>query len=120
MKSLGVDWIISVSATGSLKEEIDMGHMVIVDQFIDRTKYRRATFFGDGVIGHAPFGDPCCNTLRKMLIESAEEVGIEGLHKSGTYVNMEGPAFSTKAESNLHRSYGASVIGIIDNPYHPS
>eukprot|EP00039_Didymoeca_costata_P024976 m.12023 g.12023 ORF g.12023 m.12023 type:complete len:335 (-) comp4572_c0_seq1:136-1140(-) len=111
MKKLGVNWIISVSAVGSLRKEIDKGHVVLIDQFIDKTRHRKDTFFEKGVVGHAPFGDPVCPTLRSYLLDSCKEIGCT-FHEKGTYVNMEGPAFSTRAESELHRSWGASVIGM--------
>ncbi len=115
MKKLGAEWIISVSAVGSLKEEIVPGHLVIVDQFIDRTHGRKGTFFGDGIVGHVAFGDPVCKELADALYDAAKEIGAT-VHKGGTYVVMEGPAFSTKAESMLHRSWGASVIGMTNLP----
>jgi 5'-methylthioadenosine phosphorylase len=115
LKSLGVEWIISVSAVGSLKEAIAPGHIVVIDQFIDRTVARKATFFEKGIVAHVAFGDPVCTTLRGFLLESAREAGAT-VHDGGTYVCMEGPAFSTKAESNLHRSWGASVIGMTNMP----
>lgn len=115
LKTLGVDWIISVSAVGSLKEEIVPGHVVVVDQFIDKTTRRVGTFFDQGVVAHVAFGDPVCPTLRGMLLASAREAGAT-THDGGTYVCMEGPAFSTKAESNLHRAWGASVIGMTNMP----
>lgn len=112
MKKLGVEWIISVSAVGSLKEEIKPLDIVIVDQFVDRTNQaRKTTFFGDGVCGHIGFADPICSILSKILYEVAKEQGAT-VHKSGTYINMEGPAFSTKAESNLYRSWGMDIIGM--------
>ena len=115
LKKLGVDWVISVSAVGSLKEEIHPGHMVIIDQFIDRTKNRPSTFFHDGIIAHLPFGDPVCDVLRQFILEAAQESGAT-VHDGGTYVCMEGPIFSTRAESNLYRSWGASVIGMTNIP----
>jgi 5'-methylthioadenosine phosphorylase len=115
LKSLGVEWIISVSAVGSLKEEIVPGHIVVVDQFIDKTHQRKGTFFEKGLVAHVAFGDPVCTTLRGFLLEAAREAGATA-HDGGTYVCMEGPAFSTKAESNLHRSWGASVIGMTNMP----
>ena len=115
LKKLGVDWVISVSAVGSLKEEIHPGHMVIIDQFIDRTKNRPSTFFHDGIIAHLPFGDPVCGVLRQFILEAAQESGAT-VHDGGTYVCMEGPIFSTRAESNLYRSWGASVIGMTNIP----
>ena len=115
MKALGVGWIISVSAVGSLKEEIVPGHVVLIDQFIDRTTRRVPTFFDGGIVAHVGFGDPVCPTLRGYLLAAAREVGAVA-HDGGTYVCMEGPAFSSKAESNLHRSWGASVIGMTNMP----
>ena len=115
MKTLGVSWIISVSAVGSLREEIVPGHMVIIDQFIDRTKARASSFFEKGLVAHIAFGDPVCGTLRKYLLAAAEKAGAT-FHDGGTYVCMEGPAFSTRAESNLYRSWGGSVIGMTNLP----
>ncbi|MEO0867536.1 MAG: S-methyl-5'-thioadenosine phosphorylase [Cyanobacteria bacterium J06642_11] len=114
MKSLGVKYLISASAVGSLKEEVKPVDMVIPDQFIDRTKNRAATFFGEGIIAHIAFGDPVCKNLAAILGDAIESLNLEGvtLHRGGTYVCMEGPAFSTKAESNLYRSWGATVIGM--------
>jgi 5'-methylthioadenosine phosphorylase len=115
MKKLGVEWILSVSAVGSLKEEIAPGDIVIVDQFIDRTKAREASFFGDGVAGHVGFGDPICSDLAAHVYTAAKHAGAK-VHQGGTYVVMEGPMFSTRAESNLYRSWGASVIGMTNLP----
>lgn len=115
MKKLGVSWIISVSAVGSLREPIVPGHVVVIDQFIDRTKNRAATFFENGLVAHVAFGDPVCTTLRDYLLSAANEAGAT-VHDGGTYVCMEGPAFSTRAESNLYRSWGASVIGMTNLP----
>ncbi|NEQ52603.1 MAG: S-methyl-5'-thioadenosine phosphorylase [Leptolyngbya sp. SIO3F4] len=114
MKSLGVKYLISASAVGSLKEEVKPLDMVIPDQFIDRTKHRVATFFGSGIIAHIAFGDPVCKNLATILGDAVESLSLDGvtLHRGGTYVCMEGPAFSTKAESNLYRSWGATVIGM--------
>jgi 5'-methylthioadenosine phosphorylase len=112
MKKLGVTRIISVSAVGSLREEIVPGHIVIPDQFIDRTRgSRKDTFFGNGVVGHVQFADPVCGELSEQLFAAAGEVGAT-VHRGGTYVCMEGPAFSTRAESHLYRSFGASIIGM--------
>jgi len=112
MKKLGVTRIISVSAVGSLKEEIVPGHIVIPDQFIDRTRgHRKDTFFGNGVVGHVQFADPVCAELSAELYAAAGQVGAT-VHRGGTYVCMEGPAFSTRAESHLYRSFGASIIGM--------
>jgi 5'-methylthioadenosine phosphorylase len=112
MKKLGVERIISVSAVGSLKEAIAPGHIVIPDQFIDRTKgVRRDTFFGNGVVAHAGFADPVCRQLSDTLFTAAGDAGAT-VHSGGTYVCMEGPAFSTRAESFMYRGLGASVIGM--------
>src|SRR5512133_893563 len=112
MKKLGVERIISVSAVGSLREEIVPGHIVIPDQFIDRTKgIRKDTFFGNGVVAHAGFADPVCPCLSDTLEKAAREAGAT-VHKGGTYVCMEGPAFSTRAESFLYRDLKASIIGM--------
>ena len=115
MKLLGVEWIISVSAVGSLQEEIVPGDVVLIDQFIDRTKNRESSFFGRGLVAHIAFGDPVCETLRQYLLSATKESGHVH-HDSGTYVCMEGPAFSTRAESNLYRSWGAKVIGMTNIP----
>ncbi|MFT5682760.1 MAG: 5'-methylthioadenosine phosphorylase [Myxococcota bacterium] len=115
MKMLGVSWIISVSAVGSLREEIVPGHMVIIDQFIDRTKARASSFFDNGIVAHIAFGDPVCSALRGYLLSACESAGAT-YHDGGTYVCMEGPAFSTRAESNLYRSWGGSVIGMTNLP----
>lgn len=112
MKQLGVEQIISVSAVGSLKEAIEPGHIVIPDQFIDRTKgVRKDTFFGEGIVAHVGFADPVCASLSETLYEAACAAGAT-VHKGGTYVCMEGPAFSTRAESLLYRGMEASVIGM--------
>jgi 5'-methylthioadenosine phosphorylase len=111
MKSLGVTSILSVSAVGSLKEEHKPTDFVIPDQFIDRTFDRTATFFGDGVVGHVGFGDPVCPVVSEVFAKACAEVGVVG-KRGGTYVCMEGPQFSTKAESRLYRSWGADVIGM--------
>ncbi|MGK7344851.1 MAG: S-methyl-5'-thioadenosine phosphorylase [Candidatus Nitrospinota bacterium M3_3B_026] len=112
MKKLGVDRIISVSAVGSLKEEIEPGHAVVIDQFIDRTRgTRTGTFFGDGIVAHITFADPVCPYLSDVLYEATRKIGWAS-HKGGTYICMEGPQFSTRAESNLYRSWGADVIGM--------
>ncbi|PKN16479.1 MAG: S-methyl-5'-thioadenosine phosphorylase [Deltaproteobacteria bacterium HGW-Deltaproteobacteria-23] len=112
MKKLGVEQIISVSAVGSLKEEIAPGHIIIPDQFIDRTKgVRKDTFFGNGVVAHAGFADPVCADLSDTLENAAKSVGAT-VHRGGTYICMEGPAFSTRAESFMYRGLDASVIGM--------
>ncbi len=113
LKSLGADSLLAVSAVGSLREEIVPGHLVVPDQFIDRTRGRQAesTFFGRGVVAHVQFADPFCPLLSRALVEAARSAGAT-VHGGGTYVCMEGPAFSTRAESLLYRSWGAHVIGM--------
>lgn len=112
MKQLGVEQIISVSAVGSLKEEIVPGHIVIPDQFIDRTKgIRRDTFFGNGIVGHVGLADPVCASLSDILENAAKSAGAT-VHRGGTYICMEGPAFSTRAESFMYRGLEASIIGM--------
>lgn len=111
MKQLGVERILSVSAVGSLKEEHKPTDFVIPDQFIDRTFARTSTFFGDGIVGHVAFGDPVCATVAKTFEGACAEVGVVGKN-GGTYICMEGPQFSTRAESKLYRSWGADVIGM--------
>ncbi|HWP57772.1 MAG TPA: S-methyl-5'-thioadenosine phosphorylase [Candidatus Acidoferrales bacterium] len=111
MKKLGVEWIIAVSAVGSLQAEIAPGDVVVPDQFIDRTTQRPSTFFGRGVAAHVSMADPFCAALRKALAEAARAAGAR-VHDSGTYLCMEGPQFSTRAESRLYRSWGAHVIGM--------
>ena len=112
MKALGVQRIISVSAVGSLKEAIAPGHIVIPDQFIDRTKgVRKDTFFGEGIVAHAGFADPVCGSLSDILYTASLKAGAT-THKGGTYLCMEGPAFSTRAESFSYLALGASVIGM--------
>lgn len=114
LKSLGVEYIISASAVGSLQAEIKPLDMVIPDQFIDRTCHRVSTFFGEGIVGHISFGEPICMDVAKILGDAVESLQLEGvtLHRGGTYVCMEGPAFSTRAESNLYRSWGGNIIGM--------
>lgn len=111
LKSLGVTHLISVSAVGSLKEEIAPGDIVIVDQFFDRTKDRPSTFFGEGIVAHIPFGNPVCEDLNQSIASAAKSLSIK-YHFGGTYICMEGPLFSTKAESEFYRLIGASVIGM--------
>lgn len=111
MKKLGVERIISVSAVGSLREEIAPGHVVIPDQFIDRTTQRPSTFFGRGVVAHVSLADPFCHDLSKILAEAARAEGAK-VHAGGTYLCMEGPQFSTRAESHLYRNWGAHIIGM--------
>jgi 5'-methylthioadenosine phosphorylase len=112
LKQLGVEWIIAVSAVGSMKEEIRPGDLVLVDQFIDRTRARPSTFFEGGVAGHVGFADPVCPLLHGWLAESS----TGRVHKSGTYIVIDGPQFSTRAESNLYRSWGVDVIGMTALP----
>uniref|UniRef100_B8HRH5 S-methyl-5'-thioadenosine phosphorylase n=1 Tax=Cyanothece sp. (strain PCC 7425 / ATCC 29141) TaxID=395961 RepID=B8HRH5_CYAP4 len=118
MKSLGVKYIISASAVGSLKAEVKPLDMVVPDQFIDRTRNRVSTFFGDGIVAHISFGQPICKTLAGLVAEAIAELNLPGvdLHRGGTYVCMEGPAFSTQAESNLYRSWGGTIIGMTNLP----
>ncbi len=119
MKTQGVEWLISISAVGSMREEIRPGDMVIVDQFIDRTKGRPSTFFGEGLAAHVSFGDPVSPKLASVLVAAAEEA-LAGsdvkVHEGGTYMVMNGPQFSTRAESLLYRSWGISVIGMTNMP----
>ncbi len=118
LKQLGVEYIISASAVGSLQEAIKPLDMVIPDQFIDRTKNRISTFFGEGIVAHIAFGDPVCGNLTSVLADAVRSLNLPDidLHRGGTYVCMEGPAFSTKAESNLYRSWGGSIIGMTNLP----
>jgi 5'-methylthioadenosine phosphorylase len=118
MKQLGVEYLISASAVGSLKEEVKPLDLVVPDQFIDRTKNRVSTFFGEGIVAHIAFGDPICKNLAGVVADAIASLNLPDvtLHRSGTYVCMEGPAFSTKAESNLYRSWGATVIGMTNLP----
>lgn len=116
LKQLGVERIISVSAVGSMREEIVPGHIVIPDQFFDRTQGKRAsTFFGDGVVGHVQFADPVCGDLSAVLAQAATEVGAT-VHRGGTYLCIEGPNFSTRAESNIYRGWGVDIIGMTNLP----
>jgi len=110
-KVLGVEAIISASAVGSLREDYKPLDLAFPDQFIDRTFNRHATFFGDGIVAHVAFAHPVCNRLRQLTAACAEKVGAT-VHRDGTYVCMEGPQFSTLAESNLYRSWGAHIIGM--------
>jgi 5'-methylthioadenosine phosphorylase len=113
MKQLNVDWIVSISAVGSFKQEIKPLDVVLVDQFIDLTTRRSNSFFGDGMAAHIAFADPICQNMRRLLYEAGQEQGVGGrIHWGGTYLNIEGPAFSTKAESILHQSWGCDVIGM--------
>ncbi|RMH37897.1 MAG: S-methyl-5'-thioadenosine phosphorylase [Deltaproteobacteria bacterium] len=121
MKALGVEWLISLSAVGSMREDIRPGDIVLVDQFIDWTRRRPSTFFGDGIAAHVAFGDPVSAPLRRILLDAArEEVaaggGGERVHDGGTYLVMEGPQFSTRGESLLYRTWGVDVIGMTNMP----
>jgi 5'-methylthioadenosine phosphorylase len=111
LKKLGVTRIVSLSAVGSMREDIAPGDFVAVDQFIDRTRHRADTFFDEGVVAHVMFADPVCEDLRQVVLEGARSLELR-VHDGGTYLNMEGPQFSTRAESRLYRSWGASVIGM--------
>ena len=111
MKSLGVQRIISLSAVGSLKEEHRPQDFVLPDQFFDRTRGRVSTFFGEGLVAHISFADPICPELAKVVGNACRAAGVN-VHEGGTYLCMEGPAFSTKAESNVYRSWGMDVIGM--------
>ncbi|WP_424097391.1 S-methyl-5'-thioadenosine phosphorylase [Moorena producens] len=118
MKQLGVEYIISASAVGSLQEEVKPLDMLVPDQFIDRTKNRVSTFFGDGIVAHIGFGHPVCNQLAGILVDAIASLELPEVtvHNGGTYLCMEGPAFSTMAESNIYRSWGAKVIGMTNLP----
>ena len=117
MRSLGVRWILSPSAVGSLQEAVKPLDMLVPDQFIDRTRERPMSFFGDGAVAHVALADPFCPTLSRLLADVADSLMPAGrtLHRGGTYLCMEGPAFSTRAESNLYRSWGCSVIGMTNH-----
>lgn len=118
MKQLGVEYIISASAVGSLKQEVKPLDLVLPDQFIDRTKNRVSTFFGEGIVAHIAFADPVCHQLAGVLAAAIADLNLPDvtLHRGGTYVCMEGPAFSTLAESNLYRSWQATIIGMTNLP----
>ncbi len=117
MRSLGVRWILSPSAVGSLQEEVRPLDMVVPDQFIDRTHQRPLSFFSDGAVAHVTMADPFCPSLSKLLAEEGEQLMSDGrqLHHGGIYLAMEGPAFSTRAESNLYRSWGCKIIGMTNH-----
>lgn len=115
LKTLGATHVISLSAVGSLKEAIEPGHVVVVDQYIDLTKRRTSTFFEQGIVGHVSMADPTCKSLSAAAAEAA--VGAQAVvHRGGTYICIEGPQFSTRAESFLYKSWGASVIGMTAMP----
>lgn len=115
LKAIGVRRVISVSAVGSMKESIKPGEVLLPDQFIDLTKRRISTFFEGGVVAHVAFGDPVCASLGTSLLGAGRSVGAT-VHQGGTYLCMEGPQFSTKAESRLYRQWGVSVIGMTNMP----
>lgn len=115
LKRVGVTDILSLSACGSFREDAAPGHFVIVDQFIDRTFARQKTFFGSGVVAHVSMADPVCSRLGDVLETAAEEAGIS-VHRGGTYLAIEGPQFSTRAESHLYRDWGCDVIGMTNMP----
>src|SRR5438094_1046779 len=116
LKSLGVEWVISVSAVGSLREHIAPRDLVIPDQLFDRTRSRVNTFYEGGIVVHCTFAEPFCTTLSSFLLEAARELGDVKVHEGGTYVCMEGPLFSTKAESNTYRKWGMDIIGMTALP----
>ncbi len=116
LKSLGVEWVISVSAVGSLREHIAPRDLLIPDQLFDRTKSRVNSFFEGGLVVHCTFAEPFCPTLSGLLIASASELGDVKVHSGGTYICMEGPLFSTRAESRAYRSWGMDVIGMTALP----
>ena len=117
MRKLGVRWLISLSAVGSLKDYVRPRDMVVPDQLIDRTHQRQKTFFGDGCVAHVSLAEPFCPKLSNLLSQAAKEnmPATQQLHQGGTYICIEGPAFSTKAESSLYRSWGCSIIGMTNS-----
>ncbi len=119
MKKLGVEWLISISAVGSMREHIRPGDMVVVDQFIDRTNGRESSFFGDGIAAHVSLAEPISPILSEVLYEAANQSTQDEditVHRGGTYLAMNGPQFSTRAESLLYRSWGVDVIGMTNMP----
>ena len=115
MKSLGVEWVISVSAVGSMREDIHPGDVVIPDQFFDRTRSRASTFFDTDVVAHIAFADPVCGVMAKALGQAAAASGAT-VHAGGTYLCIEGPQFSTRAESEIYRQWGVDIIGMTNLP----
>lgn len=111
MKRLGVEWLVSASAVGSLQETVHPLDVVVPDQFVDRTRHRPDTFYGEGLVAHVSLAEPVCGKLSHLVADAARETGA-GVHEGGTYVCMEGPQFSTRAESRIYRSWGASIIGM--------
>ena len=116
LKRLGVRFVLSVSAVGSLQPEVEPGHLVCPDQFIDRTYRRINTFFGEGIVGHVSFGDPVDPKLQSLLVSTAKEVATTTVHDGGAYVCIEGPTFSTRAESLLFQAAGARIVGMTNLP----
>jgi 5'-methylthioadenosine phosphorylase len=115
LKSLGVEWVLSISAVGSMKEEIRPLDLVIPDQFFDATKRRVSSFFGEGIVGHIGMAEPICPQLSTLLEKAARQTGA-AVHRGGTYICIEGPQFSTRAESRIYRSWGVDVIGMTNMP----
>ena len=115
MKKVGVKWVLSISAVGSMKESIRPGDIVVADQFFDHTRFRPNTFFGDGLVAHIPFADPVCPNLAEIAYGAAKKV-VKRTHRGGTYLCIEGPAFSTRAESRIYRKWGVDVIGMTNLP----
>jgi 5'-methylthioadenosine phosphorylase len=115
LKSLGVEWVISISAVGSMKESIHPLDLVIPDQFFDATKRRVSSFFGEGIVGHVGMAEPICPQLATIVEKAARQTSA-AVHRGGTYVCIEGPQFSTKAESRVYRSWGVDVIGMTNMP----
>jgi 5'-methylthioadenosine phosphorylase len=118
MKQMGVEYLLSASAVGSLRAEVKPLDLVLPDQFIDRTKNRASTFFGDGIVAHIAFGEPICPQLQQVLADSIAALNLPDVtcHQGGTYICMEGPAFSTKSESEMYRQLGGTIIGMTNLP----
>jgi 5'-methylthioadenosine phosphorylase len=118
MKQMGVEYLLSASAVGSLREEVKPLDLVLPDQFIDRTKNRASTFFGEGIVAHIAFGEPICPQLQQVLADSIAALNLPDVtcHQGGTYICMEGPAFSTKSESEMYRQLGGTIIGMTNLP----
>lgn len=115
LKKIGAGWVLSISAVGSMKENIRPGDIVVVDQFYDNTRFRPGTFFGDGIVAHIPFADPVCPNLAGIAY-AASKKAVKRTHRGGTYLCMEGPAFSTRGESLIYRKWGVDVIGMTNMP----
>ncbi|MBL92773.1 MAG: S-methyl-5'-thioadenosine phosphorylase [Myxococcales bacterium] len=116
LKSMGCDYVLSVSAGGSLQEHIAPGELVLVDQYIDRTSGRAKTYFGEGVVGHVPFADPICPYFHGLALRAAQDTDVPSVHQKGTYICIDGPTFSTRAESRLFRQWGADCVGMTNLP----